>query len=299
MPDSSSRFPEALTFDDVLLTPGYSTVLPSQVSLRTRLAGDLKLGIPVLSAAMDTVTDARLAIALAREGGIGIIHRNMSGADQAKEVDKVKRSESGMIVDPITLPPTALLSEAEALMSRYHISGVPITEGGKLVGILTNRDVRFVQDLSRPVYEYMTKENLVTAHIGTTLEEAKALYILKSNPVQAFDDEMLVEDNEGVIPKEKMYKTFKEFCRKHKIEVKGKSTFSRQLQKYKDVVEERKKLEGGFPRCWVGVSFRFSSSIDERGYQNYQKNQDKQWSIATLSTNHHQQYHHFEPFMCI
>ena len=170
-----ARFPEALTFDDVLLTPGYSEVLPSEVGLRARLAGDLWLNIPVLSAAMDTVTQARLAIALAREGGIGIIHRNMSAVDQAKEVDKVKRSESGMIVDPITLPPGALLSEAEELMSRYHISGVPITEEGKLVGILTNRDVRFVEDLDRPVYEYMTRENLVTASIHTTLEEAKSI----------------------------------------------------------------------------------------------------------------------------
>ncbi len=172
---SDFTFPTALTFDDVLLTPGYSRVLPAQVNLRTRLAGDLWLNIPVLSAAMDTVTEARLAIALAREGGIGIIHRNMSAIDQAGEVDKVKRSESGMIVDPITLPPSALLSEAEDLMSRYHISGVPITEEGRLVGILTNRDVRFVEDLSRPVYEYMTRENLITAPIGTTLEEAKAL----------------------------------------------------------------------------------------------------------------------------
>ena len=175
MSERDKRFPEALTFDDVLLTPGYSEVLPTQVNLRARLTRDLWLNIPILSAAMDTVTDARLAIALAREGGIGIIHRNMSAVDQAKEVDKVKRSESGMIVDPITLPPSALLRDAEALMSRYHISGVPITEEGKLVGILTNRDVRFVEDLDRPVYEYMTRENLVTAQIGTTLEQAKAI----------------------------------------------------------------------------------------------------------------------------
>ena len=172
---SDARYPEALTFDDVLLTPGYSEVLPSNVGLRTRLAGNLTLNIPVLSAAMDTVSEARLAIALAREGGIGIIHRNMSAVEQATEVDKVKRSESGMIVDPITLPPSALLSEAEELMSRYRISGVPITEEGKLVGILTNRDVRFVQDLSHPVYEYMTRENLITGSIHTTLEEAKEI----------------------------------------------------------------------------------------------------------------------------
>jgi IMP dehydrogenase len=172
---SDARFPEALTFDDVLLTPGYSEVLPSEVSLRARLTKDLWLNIPVLSAAMDTVTDSRTAIALAREGGIGIIHRNMSAVDQAEEVDKVKRSESGMIVDPITLPPSALLSEAEELMARYHISGVPITEGGKLVGILTNRDVRFVEDQSRPVYEFMTRDNLITGSMSTTLEEAKAI----------------------------------------------------------------------------------------------------------------------------
>jgi IMP dehydrogenase len=170
-----SHVGEALTFDDVLLMPGYSEVLPKEVNLRARLTAKLWLNVPIVSAAMDTVTEARLAIALAREGGIGIIHRNMSAVDQAKEVDKVKRSESGMIVDPITLPPSALLSEAEALMSRYHISGVPITEEGKLVGILTNRDVRFVEDLTRPVYEYMTRENLVTAPIGTTLEEAKSI----------------------------------------------------------------------------------------------------------------------------
>jgi IMP dehydrogenase len=172
---ADTRFPEALTFDDVLLSPGYSEVLPTEANLRARLTSSLWLNIPVLSAAMDTVTEARLAIALAREGGIGIIHRNMSAVDQAQEVDKVKRSESGMIVDPITLPPSALLSEAEALMSRYHISGVPITEEGKLVGILTNRDVRFVEDLSAPVYEYMTRDALVTAPIGTTLEQAKAI----------------------------------------------------------------------------------------------------------------------------
>lgn len=175
MSEVDSRIGEALTFDDVLLMPGYSEVLPKEVNLRARLTAKLWLNVPIVSAAMDTVTEARLAIALAREGGIGVIHRNMSAVDQAKEVDKVKRSESGMIVDPITLPPSALLSEAEALMSRYHISGVPITEEGKLVGILTNRDVRFVEDLTRPVYEYMTRENLVTAPIGTTLEEAKSI----------------------------------------------------------------------------------------------------------------------------
>jgi len=165
---------EGLTFDDVLLVPGYSEVLPAQVDLRARLTPTIELHIPIVSAAMDTVTEARLAIALAREGGIGIIHRNLSVADQAAEVDKVKRSESGMITDPITLPPDATLAEAEAIMSRYHISGVPIVQdGGRLVGILTNRDIRFVEDFSRPVCEFMTSEGLVTAPLGTTLEQAK------------------------------------------------------------------------------------------------------------------------------
>ncbi len=167
---------EALTFDDVLLVPGKSAVLPSEVDVSTFLTPTIPLPIPLVSAAMDTVTEARLAIALAREGGIGIIHRNMTAEAQAAEVDKVKRSESGMIVDPITLPPTATLAEAEALMARYHISGIPITtEEGRLVGILTNRDIRFVEDFGRPVTEYMTSKGLITAPLGTTLEEAKAI----------------------------------------------------------------------------------------------------------------------------
>jgi IMP dehydrogenase len=171
---------EALTFDDLLIVPGYTEVLPSQTDVHTRLARDLTLHIPLLSAAMDTVTEARMAIALAREGGLGVIHRNMSSEAQVEEVDKVKRSESGMIVDPVTLPPTATLQEAEDLMATYHISGVPITVGnhnGKLVGILTNRDIRFVEagDLKRPVSEFMTRANLVTGQVGTTLEEAKSI----------------------------------------------------------------------------------------------------------------------------
>ncbi len=169
------RGDEALTFDDVLLVPGYAEVLPSDVDLRTELHAKLRLNIPVLSAAMDTVTEARLAIALARQGGLGVIHRNLSPQDQAAEVDKVKRSESGMIVDPITLGPDALLSEAEAIMSRYHISGVPITDNGRLVGILTNRDIRFATRHDAPVREYMTSEGLITAPVGTSLEEAKAI----------------------------------------------------------------------------------------------------------------------------
>lgn len=172
-----NRF-EALTFDDVLVEPGFAQVLPDQTDLHARLSEKILLNIPILSAAMDTVTDARLAIALSREGGLGIIHRNMSPEAQAAEVDKVKRSQSGMIVEPITLTPNAHLREAEAIMSNYHISGVPITEdGGRLVGILTNRDIRFVEaeDYERTVSEFMTSSPLVTAQVGINLEAAKKL----------------------------------------------------------------------------------------------------------------------------
>ncbi len=174
----SGEFParEALTFDDVLLVPRKSSVLPGEVSLRVQAIRGLTLNIPILAAAMDTVSESRMAIGLAREGGLSILHRNMTVERQVEEVDKVKRSESGMIVDPITLGPEASLAEAEAIMSRYHISGVPIVaDGTKLVGILTNRDVRFAEDLSRPVKEFMTHEGLVTAPLGTTLEQAKAI----------------------------------------------------------------------------------------------------------------------------
>ncbi len=163
---------EGLTFDDVLLIPAESSVLPGDASTTTRLTADITLNIPILSAAMDTVTEARLAIALAREGGLGVIHRNLSVEDQAAEVDKVKRSESGMITDPITLGPDDSLRDALAVMSKYHISGIPITEAGKLVGILTNRDIRFAQDLDRPIAELMTREHLITAPVGTTLGQA-------------------------------------------------------------------------------------------------------------------------------
>ncbi|HKV86059.1 MAG TPA: IMP dehydrogenase [Ktedonobacterales bacterium] len=163
---------EGLTFDDVLLLPAESSVLPAEVSTATRLTADISLNIPILSAAMDTVTEARLAIGLAREGGLGVIHRNLSIEDQAAEVDKVKRSESGMIIDPITLEPGDSLRNALGVMARYHISGIPITEHGTLVGILTNRDLRFEQDLDRPIAELMTKEHLITAPVGTTLEQA-------------------------------------------------------------------------------------------------------------------------------
>ena len=166
---------EGLTFDDVLLVPHRSEVLPKNVDLSTQLTDKIKLNIPLMSAAMDTVTDARMAIAMAREGGLGIIHKNMSIAEQAAQVDKVKRSEHGVITDPFFLSPEHLIQDAENLMARYRISGVPITRNGKLVGILTNRDLRFEQDYTRPIGEVMTTKNLVTAPVGTTLEEAKKI----------------------------------------------------------------------------------------------------------------------------
>ncbi|HLJ32640.1 MAG TPA: IMP dehydrogenase, partial [Ktedonobacteraceae bacterium] len=165
---------EGLTFDDVLIVPAASSVLPHDVSTQTRLTRTITINIPILSAAMDTVTEGKLAIALAREGGIGIVHRNLSIDDQAQEVDKVKRSESGMITDPITMEQTASLSEALAAMKHFHISGIPITENGRLVGILTNRDIRFETNLQRPIVELMTRDNLITVPVGTTLEQARA-----------------------------------------------------------------------------------------------------------------------------
>lgn len=173
---------EALTFDDVLLVPAMSEILPSEVDVRTRLTDDILLNLPLLSAAMDTVTESRMAVAIAREGGMGVIHKSMSAEEQAGEVDKVKRSEHGIIVDPIFLPPEALVGEALEIMERYHISGVPITENGVLVGILTNRDLRFETDLSKSVSEAMTSRGLVTAPVGTTLDEA--VEILKRHKVE-------------------------------------------------------------------------------------------------------------------
>jgi IMP dehydrogenase len=170
-----STIPEGLTFDDVLLVPQASSIVPSEVSVKTQLTRTVALNIPILSAAMDTVTEARLAIALAREGGVGVIHKNMSIEDQAYNVDKVKRSEHGVITDPFSLSPEHLISDATALMARYRISGVPITQDGKLVGILTNRDLRFETDYSRRISEVMTSKNLVTAPIGTTLAEAQEI----------------------------------------------------------------------------------------------------------------------------
>ena len=169
------RIPEALTFDDVLLAPQRSDVLPSEVDIQTRLTRSIVLKVPIVSAAMDTVTEAHLAIAMAQEGGVGIIHKNMSIAAQASEVDKVKRSESGMIVDPVTVAPDARVAEALEVMAKYRISGVPVTTGRKLVGILTNRDLRFETRTNLPVSDLMTKDNLITVPVGTTLDQAKEI----------------------------------------------------------------------------------------------------------------------------
>jgi IMP dehydrogenase len=185
---------EGLTFDDVLLVPAESHVLPNDVSVATRLTRSLQLQLPVVSAAMDTVTESRMAVAIARLGGLGVLHRNLSIADQVAEVDRVKRSEAGMIVDPVTLPPTARVADALELMQHYRISGVPITdEEGRLVGILTNRDLRFQKDPSAPVSELMTDRNLVTAPVGTTLDEAEE--ILHRNKIE----KLPVVDADGVL----------------------------------------------------------------------------------------------------
>jgi IMP dehydrogenase len=182
--------PLGLTFDDVLLLPAKSDVLPGEVDVSTNLTRSIRLNVPIISAAMDTVTDASLAIAIAREGGLGILHRAMSPQKQALEVDKVKKSESGMIVDPITVAPDAPISDAMVLMSRYKISGVPVTTNGKLVGILTNRDLRFETNEKKKVSEVMTHEKLYTAPVGTTLEEAKdTLNRYKIEKLPIVDDE--------------------------------------------------------------------------------------------------------------
>lgn len=181
---------EGLTFDDVLLIPQESNFLPREVNLTTRLTKKIKLNIPMMSAAMDTVTESNMAIAVAREGGMGIIHKNITIDEQAAEVDKVKRSEHGVIVDPFSLSPEHTLNDAEELMHKYKISGVPITEGERLVGILTNRDLKFETDYTKKIKECMTKENLVTAPVGTTLDDAKD--ILRRNKIEKLP---IVDDN--------------------------------------------------------------------------------------------------------
>ena len=186
-----SAFPEALTFDDVLLLPGRSDVLPTAVDTSTQLTRNIRLNLPIVSAAMDSVTESRMAIAMAQQGGVGFIHRNMPIEQQVLEVDRVKRSESGMIVDPVTMAPENKIAEALEVMRRYRISGVPVTRDGKRVGILTNRDLRFETRLDLPIGDVMTRENLITASVGTTLEEAEDL--LQKHRVE----KLLVVDGEN------------------------------------------------------------------------------------------------------
>ena len=181
---------EGLTFDDVLLVPAESSVVPRDVKLETHLTKKIRLGIPIMSAAMDTVTEYRMAIALAREGGIGIIHKNMSISQQAEQVDMVKRSENGVITNPFWLAPGHTLAEADELMAKYRISGVPICDHGRLIGIITNRDMKFEVDMDQLIDNVMTKENLVTAKEGTTLEEAKE--ILRRHKIEKLP---IVDDN--------------------------------------------------------------------------------------------------------
>ncbi len=189
-----AEIPVGLTFDDVLLVPAHSQVLPKEVDLTTQLTRNITLNIPLLSAAMDTVTESRAAIAMAREGGLGIIHKNMSPHAQAIEVDQVKKSESGMIVDPITMEPDQKIHEALAVMKKYRISGVPVTKNGKLVGIMTNRDLRFETNLDQPIANVMTKENLVTVPPGTTLDEAKChLHEHRIEKLLVVDDDFVLK----------------------------------------------------------------------------------------------------------
>lgn len=228
---------EALTFDDVLIVPGYAEVLPDQTDVSGQLTRGIRLNVPLVSAAMDTVTEARMAIALAREGGIGIIHRNQSPQAQASEVDKVKRSQSGMIVEPITLPPTATLGEAEEIMSTYHISGVPIVDPlGKLVGILTNRDIRFIEptDYDQPVSHFMTPQPLVTAKVGISLEDAKQL--LQKHKIE----KLPLLNDEGV--------------------VKGLITV-KDIQKARDFPDAAKDAQG---RLLVGAAVGVGADLEER-----------------------------------
>lgn len=182
---------QGLTFDDVLLIPARSEVTPNMIDLRTTLAGNVRLNVPIMTAAMDTVTEAEMAIAIAREGGVGIIHKNMTIEQQADEVDKVKRSENGVIVNPFSLTEDRLVSDADELMGKYKISGVPIVDRtGKLVGIITNRDMRFLSDYNEPISEVMTKDNLITVPVGTTMEQAQA--ILRQHKIEKL---LLVDEN--------------------------------------------------------------------------------------------------------
>ena len=183
--------PEAYTFDDLLLVPAFSRILPTEVDISTQLTPEIRLNIPIMSAAMDTVTEAQTAISMAREGGVGIIHKNMPVEAQVREIEKVKKSESGMIVDPVTVAPDQRIWDVQKIMREYRISGVPVLEGKKLKGIVTNRDLRFETNWDLKVREVMTSENLVTAPVGITLEESKA--ILHKHRIE----KLLVVDDEG------------------------------------------------------------------------------------------------------
>ena len=209
---------EGLTFDDVLLVPAKSDVLPKQVDLKAKLTNNIRLNIPLISAAMDTVTEGDMAIAIAREGGIGILHKNMTIDEQVSEVDRVKRSESGMIVNPVTLSSTNSLREALAMMAKYSISGIPVVDNGQLVGILTNRDIRFETNLDQLISERMTKDNLVTTPVGTTLEQAEE--ILQRHRIE----KLLVVDNEGCL---KGLITVKDILKKKKFPNAVKDSFGR------------------------------------------------------------------------
>lgn len=248
----NSPVPEALTFDDVLLLPAYSTVLPSDTNTNTHLTRQIALNIPIVSAAMDTVTESRLAIALARQGGLGFIHRNMPIARQAEEVDRVKRSESGMIVDPITMEPQAKIHEALTLMERYKISGVPVTENGKLVGILTNRDLRFESRHALTISEVMTKNNLVTAPVGTTLDAAEK--ILQQHRIE----KLLVVDEDYFL--------------KGLITVKD-------IQKKRDYPHAAKDERG---RLLVGAAVGATGDFLERAQELFSKNVD----VLAIDTAH-------------
>ncbi|SNR61829.1 IMP dehydrogenase [Desulfurobacterium atlanticum] len=210
---------EALTFDDVLLVPNYSEVLPSEVDVSTQLTKKIRLNIPIMSAAMDTVTEADLAIAIARQGGIGIIHKNMTIEEQAEEVDRVKRSESGMIVKPVTVSPEQTIADAENLMRKYKISGLPVTdESGRLLGIITNRDIRFVKDFSIKIADVMTKENLKVVPVGTTLDQAKE--ILQKHKIE----KLPVVDDKGYL---KGLITIKDIEKKEKYPLASKDNLGR------------------------------------------------------------------------
>ncbi len=209
---------EALTYDDVLLVPAFSQVLPREVDISTKLTREITINAPLVSAAMDTVTEKLLAIAIARQGGIGIIHKNMTIEEQADQVRSVKRSESGMIIDPVTLSPDAKVSDAQALMRKYSIGGIPITEGGKLVGILTNRDLRFEKNNNRLVSELMTTKNLILAPIGTSLEQAKD--ILQGNKIEKLP---VVDDHNNLVG----LITYKDIMKVHDYPNSCKDSFGR------------------------------------------------------------------------